>query len=56
LLYDIIVAILLAFAALRMGLHGVGLWPAVVLHGVMSVWCIACLKRNSFAWRSTAGQ
>jgi hypothetical protein len=46
LLYDVAVATLLAFAAIGMELHGVALWPAVVLHGVMSVWCVACLRRS----------
>ena len=47
LIYDVAVAALLAFAALGWGLHGVALWPAVVLHGVMSVWCVACLRRGT---------
>jgi hypothetical protein len=46
LLYDVTVAALLAFAALGMDLRGVALWPAVVLHGLMSVWCVACLRRS----------
>jgi hypothetical protein len=46
-LYAVAVAALLAFAATGMKLHGVALWPAVVLHGVMSVWCVACLRRSS---------
>jgi hypothetical protein len=48
LLYDVAVAGLLTFAALGMELRGVALWPAVVLHGLMSVWCVACLRRSSF--------
>jgi len=48
LLYDVAVAALLAFAAIGWGLHGVALWPAVVLHGVMSIWCVACLLRANF--------
>jgi hypothetical protein len=44
LLYDVVVAALLAFAAIGWGLHGMALWPAVVLHGLMSVWCVACLR------------
>jgi hypothetical protein len=48
-LYDIIVAAVLAFAAIGLGLHGMGLWPAVVLHGVMSVWCVACLMPKRLA-------
>jgi hypothetical protein len=46
LLYDVIVAALLTFAALGMDLRGLALWPAVVLHGLMSVWCVACLRRT----------
>ncbi len=47
LVYDVLVAALLAFAALRNGLSGVALWPAVVLHSLMSVWCVACLRHSS---------
>jgi Kef-type K+ transport system membrane component KefB len=47
LFYDVAVAAVLAFAAIGLGLHGVALWPAVVLHGVMSVWCVACLRPGS---------
>ncbi len=47
LLYDIAVAALLAYAALGNGLYGVALWPAVVLHTLMSVWCVACLRHSS---------
>jgi hypothetical protein len=43
LLYNLAVAALLAFARIGLGLHGVALWPAVVLHAVMAVWCVACL-------------
>ncbi|HKB98210.1 MAG TPA: hypothetical protein VKD23_05435 [Terriglobales bacterium] len=46
LLYNIAAAGVLAFAGLGFGLHGVALWPAVVLHAVMSVWCVAWLWRS----------
>src|SRR6266436_1875229 len=46
LLYDIAAAGVLAFAGLGFGLHGVALWPAVVLHAVMSVWRVTCLRRS----------
>jgi len=45
-IYNVAVVAVLAFAAIGMGLHGVALWPAVVLHGVMGVWCVACLRRG----------
>ena len=45
LLYDIAAVAILGFAGIGFGLHGVALWPAVVLHAVMTVWCVACLRR-----------
>lgn len=39
LLYNVAVAAVLAYAGLGLGLHGVALWPAVILHAVMAVWC-----------------
>jgi hypothetical protein len=46
LLYDVGAVAVLAFAGIGFGLHGVALWPAVVLHVVMTVWCVACLRRE----------
>jgi hypothetical protein len=47
LFYDVVVAALLAFAALGNGLYGVALWPGVVLHTLMGIWCVACLRHSS---------
>src|SRR5881394_3665909 len=38
-----------AFAGIGLGLHGVVLWPAVVLHAVMAIWCIMTLLRTQAA-------
>jgi hypothetical protein len=46
LLYNVSVAALLAFAGVGLGLHGLALWPAVILHAVMAIWCTACLGRS----------
>jgi hypothetical protein len=46
LLYNVAVAVILAFAGVGFGLYGVALWPAVVLHLVMAIWCIVCLRRE----------
>ena len=46
LLYNISVVAVLAFAGIGLGLHGVALWPVVVLHAAMGVWCVACLRRS----------
>jgi hypothetical protein len=41
--YNFAVAAVLAFAGLVDGLHGALLWPAVLFHLAMGVWCIASL-------------
>jgi hypothetical protein len=46
LMYNIVATAVLAFAGIGLGLHGVALWPAVVLHAAMAVWCIGCLRRG----------
>jgi hypothetical protein len=46
LLYNVATVAVLAFAGLALLLHGVALWPAVILHAAMAVWCAACLRRS----------
>ena len=46
LMYNIPATAVLAFAGIGLGLHGVALWPAVVLHAAMAIWCIVCLRRS----------
>ena len=46
LIYNIAATAVLAFAGIGLGLHGVALWPAVVLHAAMAIWCIVCLRRS----------
>jgi hypothetical protein len=46
LLYDVAAVAVLAFAGIGFGVHGVALWPAVVLHAVMAVWCVTRLLRK----------
>lgn len=41
--YNVAVPIVLVRAA-RGGTRGVLLWPAVVLHGVLALWCTAALR------------
>lgn len=43
LIYNVAAIALLVSAVIGSGLHGVGLWPGVVLHLAMSAWCIRCL-------------
>jgi hypothetical protein len=46
LLYNVAAVAILAFAEIGFELRGVALWPAVVLHAVMTAWCIVSLQRN----------
>jgi hypothetical protein len=46
LLYNLAVAALLADAGISLRLQGLALWPAVILHAVMAVWCAASLLRK----------
>ena len=43
-LYDVAAAVILAVARLADGLYGLAIWPAVVLHLLMALWCAACLR------------
>ena len=47
LMYNLVATAILAFAGIGLQLHGVVLWPAVVLHAAMGIWCVACLRRSS---------
>ena len=40
LLYNAFTVLVLAEAGLVLHLFGIGLWPAVVLHAVMAIWCL----------------
>ena len=44
--YNFGVIIVLIYAGIILGLSGIGLWPVVVVHLAMSVWCISGLKKN----------
>ena len=50
-IYNIGVALVLGTAGLRSQSVGIILWPAVVLHTVMAVWCIMSLRSSSIAER-----
>ena len=46
LLYNVAAVLVLAYAGLGWRLFAVGLWPAVILHLVMAIWCLAVLLIN----------
>jgi hypothetical protein len=47
LIYDASAAALLAYAGLGQSMAGIALWPAVVLHTALAVWCAFCLWDKS---------
>jgi hypothetical protein len=48
LIYDVAAAALLAYAGLGFSMVGLALWPAVVLHASLALWCILSLWRLRF--------
>jgi len=46
LVYNLATAMAFAYGGLVYRLSGVLLWPVVVLHLAMAVWCVACLSRT----------
>ncbi len=43
LIYNLAVAAVLVHGSLALKLAGIGLWPAVIAHGLLAAWCIAGL-------------
>jgi hypothetical protein len=37
----------LAFAGWIMPMSGVALWPTVVVHAALTIWCTACLRASA---------
>jgi hypothetical protein len=46
LVYDVTAVGILAYTGLFSGLVGIVLWPAVVLHAALAVWCVVCLREK----------
>jgi hypothetical protein len=46
LFYNLAVAALLLYALIGYKLSGAGLWPVVLLHGGLAIWCFIALSRH----------
>jgi hypothetical protein len=44
LIYGVVVAAVLVFAAVAVRMVGIVLWPAIVFHVAMAVWCGVCSR------------
>ncbi len=49
LVYNAAVPIILAYTAKVDGTRGIGLWPAIVLHLLLAIWCIVILRKAAKA-------
>jgi hypothetical protein len=45
--YNVFAITLLVYAAVIEQVSGRGLWPAVVLHAVLLIWCISVLRKQA---------
>jgi hypothetical protein len=50
--YNMLAALVLAFAGAGLKMAGIFLWPAVVYHAVLAVSCVACFPRRQASERS----
>jgi len=51
LLYKLGVVLILGMAGLWSQPAGVALWPVIVLHTVIGIWCVGSLRRNFTIWQ-----
>jgi hypothetical protein len=45
--YNTIATAVLAYCVFGLGLTGIALWPAIVVHAALAIWCLAALSLQS---------
>jgi hypothetical protein len=46
--YTVAAAALLTYASTSLAMGGIALWPAVIFHSLLGVWCLACVGRSDW--------
>ena len=46
LVYNTAAVSLFLYAGLGLEMSGLGLWPAILLHGTLAVWCLLCIQSS----------
>jgi hypothetical protein len=46
-LYNTGIFMILVYWRTGLGLSGIGLWPTVLIHAIMTVWCVVSLRNRS---------
>jgi len=44
LVYNVAIAALLVYSGTVLAMAGIALWPVVVLHTALALWCLSCLR------------
>jgi hypothetical protein len=45
--YNTTATAILAYSAFGLGLTGIALWPAIIVHAALAIWCLAALSLQS---------
>jgi hypothetical protein len=42
--YNVAIAALLVYSGTVLAMSGIALWPVVVLHAALALWCLSCIR------------
>ena len=46
LIYNVAIAALLVYCGTALAMTGIALWPVVLLHTMLALWCLSCLRSS----------